>query len=128
IYKLSSFMLIIAFLFFLIFYFFKMDLLNVISGGGDELTALIISILSFRILSSPFSNLFSNVLIIMNGKNEYLNVMKLTVVINTVITFPLIYVFDAVGLAVGLIIVLWLHTLLLAFYIKKRGLNYETAV
>jgi len=78
--------------------------------------------MSLRILSSPFSNLFSNVLIIAGHKKEYLKVMKLTVVANVIIVFPAIYLFDSSGLAVGFVTVLWLHTLMLFLYIKR--INY----
>lgn len=102
------------------FYFLKVGIIEFITNNSNEIVVLLTSIMSLRILSSPFSNLFSNVLIIAGSKKQYLKVMKLTVIINILIVFPAIYLFDSVGLAVGFVIVLWLHTLMLYYYTKKR--------
>ncbi len=120
--QLTKALIVVASILLVSFYFLKLSIIKFITNDINSLVILLTSVMSLRILSSPFSNLFSNVLIIAGHKKEYLKVMKLTVVANVIIVFPAIYLFDSSGLAVGFVTVLWLHTLMLFLYIKR--INY----
>ena len=81
---------------------------------------LIFSILLIRILSSPFSALFTNILIIMKKNKLYLKVMNYTVALHILFVIPSIYIYGAVGLAYGYVILGVIHTTLLYIQIKTN--------
>jgi polysaccharide transporter, PST family len=117
--KLSIGLMILAVLFFTFSFVFSSELIYLVSGENNKLVELLFTILLFRVLSSPFSNFFSNLLIIMKSNSDYLKVMNITVILNILIVFPSIYFYHAEGFAYSFIIMLWIHTLLLYKYMKK---------
>jgi O-antigen/teichoic acid export membrane protein len=101
----------------------KEPIIKFVTNEINLIVLLLISIMSLRIVSSPFSNLYSNVLIIAGRKAQYLKVMKLTVYANIILVFPATYIYESIGLAVGFVTVLWLHTAML--YIQTTKIDYE---
>ncbi|WP_299493848.1 flippase [uncultured Shewanella sp.] len=121
--KLTKLLSIVSIILFFLFYISNESIVEFITSEVNSTVVLLVSIMSLRILSSPFSNLFSNVLIITGNKKPYLKVMKLTVIANVVVVFPAIYLFESIGLAIGFVTVLWLHTIML--YLNTKKISYE---
>lgn len=121
--KLQKYLFLVSLILLLIFFGLKEPIIKFVTNEINLTVLLLISIMSLRIVSSPFSNLFSNVLIIAGRKAQYLKVMKLTVYANIILVFPGIYIYESIGLAVGFVTVLWLHTAML--YIQTTKINYE---
>ena len=117
--KLIIGLFLLSIIFFSFSFIFSKELIHLISGENNEIVELLFVVLLFRVLSSPFSNLFSNLLIIMKENSNYLKVMNITVILNVLIVFPSIYFYQADGLAYSFIVLLWIHTLLLYYYTKK---------
>jgi PST family polysaccharide transporter len=117
--KISAGLAVLAILFFTFSFVFSSELIYLVSGENNKLVELLFTILLFRVLSSPFSNFFSNLLIIMKSNSDYLKVMNITVILNMLIVFPSICFYHAEGFAYSFIIMLWIHTLLLYKYMKK---------
>lgn len=120
--KISIGLMVSATLLFAISFIFNSELVYLISGENNTTVELLLSILLFRVLSSPFGNFFSNQLIIMKNNANYLKVMNITVALNVIMVFPSIYFYQAEGFAYSFITMLWIHTFLLYKYVK-RGQN-----
>lgn len=117
--KLQKYLFLVSLILFLIFSSLTELIIEFITNEINSTVLLLTLIMSFRIISSPFSNLYSNVLIIAGKKTQYLKVMKITVFANIIIVFPAIYIYEAIGLSIGFITVLWLHTAMLYTNVKR---------
>jgi len=111
--------LVVSFSLVLISEYFKDEIVYLITGDYSIEISLILSILLIRVLTFPFGSLFSNSLIIMNNKKDFLRVMNYTVIINLVLVPPSIYFFQEIGLVVSFVVVLILHTFLLLYYLTR---------
>jgi PST family polysaccharide transporter len=116
--RLSTAFLLSGMLFFIVAYSYSSELVYLVSGENNQSIEMLFVILLFRVLSSPFSNFFSNILIIMKENKKYLKVMTITVILNMVIVFPSIYLFSAKGLTYSFVLLLYVHTFLLYRYVK----------
>lgn len=121
--KISLILLILSLLFFIGSYYFSSELVYLVSGEHNEIINFILSILLFRVLSSPFSNFYSNTLIIVSEKAKYMKVMNITVLLNVLFVFPSIYFFHLKGFSISFIALLWIHTAILYKYVKE--IKYE---
>lgn len=117
--KISLVLLVTSTFFFIISYYFASELVYLVSGNYNDVINFVLSILLFRVLSSPFSNFFSNILIVMNEKSKYMKVMNITVLLNVLFVFPSIYLFHLKGFSVSFIALLWVHTAMLYKYVKE---------
>lgn len=126
--KIAIIFLVISFSFVVISEYFKEEIVYLISG---EYNIEVISLLTFfliRVLTSPFGPLFSNSLIIMQRKNEFMKVMNYTVLLDLVLVSPSIYFHGATGLVYSFIFVLLVHVLLLLYFlnysVKQEGVKH----
>ncbi|MEQ3499756.1 flippase [Tenacibaculum sp. SSH1-16] len=120
--RISLVLLVLSLLFFTISYYFTPELVYLVSGKYNDIINFILSVLLFRVLSSPFSNLYSNILIIMKEKSKYMKVMNITVLLNFLFVFPSIYLFHLNGFLIAFVPLLWVHTALLYKYVREvRG-------
>ena len=119
--KIRNLLFVVSSLFFVIFVVSNEVIIKFVTDDLNSNVLLLSLIMSVRVLSSPFSNLYSNSLIISGRKLEYLKVMKYTVLLNILFVFPLIYIYGAVGLAAGFVTVLWFHTILLYIHNKEAS-------
>jgi len=127
--KVSFIFLGVAFILLLISEYFKDEIILLIRGEENTVIVFLLSIFLFRICIFPFGGLFSNVLIIMNKKKEFMKVMNYTVMLYALCVVPSIYFYGVVGLVVSFLTILLAHVLLLRYYVfmpimsKKRKNN-----
>jgi polysaccharide transporter, PST family len=119
VYKIMLTFFILSFIITISAYFFKENIIYIISGENYHLVELIFTILLVRILTSPFSSLFTNILNIMKRNREYLKVMNYTVALHVIFVMPSIYIYGAVGLAYGFVLLGIIHTALLYAKVRK---------
>ena len=117
--KIALIFLAISFAFFLLSEYFKETIVLLITGAQTvEITALL-TVFLLRVLTYPFGSLFSNSLIIMERKKEFMKVMNYTVLLDLLIVPPSIYLYQEMGLVVSFIVVSFVHIFLLLYYVKK---------
>jgi len=117
--KISFIFFAISFSFLVISEFLKEEIVYLITGNYSvEITSLL-TIFLIRILTFPFGPLFSNALIIMQRKSEFMKVMNYTVVLDLILVSPSIYFYGVKGLVYSFIFVLIVHVLLLIIYLQK---------
>ena len=117
--KISFIFLAISFSFVVISEFLKEEIVYLITGNYSvEITSLLTMFL-IRILTFPFGPLFSNALIIMQRKSEFMKVMNYTVILDLILVLPSIYFYGVEGLVYSFIFVLIIHVLLLITYLQK---------
>jgi len=117
--KVSAIYLLIAIGMLLIAEIFRNRLIYLIAGDYSEPISSILFILLFILLNSPFGSLFSNSLIIMHRKSEFLKVMNYTIALNFVIVVPCLYFYGVIGFAYSFVALLLTHILLLIYYLNK---------
>ncbi len=117
--KIAIIFLTISLSLMLISEYFKDEIIYLITGDYSKEISLILGIFLIRVVTSPFGALFSNSLIIMNKKEEFMKVMNYTVIIDLVLVPPSIYFYHEIGLVISFIVVLILHTVLLLYYLMK---------
>ncbi len=104
--------------------FFKEEIVYLVTGNYSvEITSLL-TIFLIRILIFPFGPLFSNALIIMQRKSEFIKVMNYTVILDLILVSPSIYFYGVDGLVNSFIFVLIIHVMLLIIYLQK-SINKE---
>lgn len=113
--NISIIMLVTSFSLVLISQFFKDDIVYLIYGSYNNEISLILSIFLIRVLTFPFGPLFSNSLIIMSRKKEFMKVMNYTVLLDLLIVPPSIYFYQEIGMVVSFMVVLIVHTLFLLY-------------
>jgi len=116
--KIALMFLMISFSFVLVGEYFKESIVSLVTGTSNTEVSLLLSIFLLRILTYPFGALFSNSLIIMNRKKEFMKVMNYTVLLDLLIVPPAIYFYQAMGLVASFIVVLFVHISLLLYYLK----------
>ncbi len=116
--KIALMFLMISFSFVLVGEYFKESIVSLVTGTSNTEVSLLLSIFLLRILTYPFGALFSNSLIIMNRKKEFMKVMNYTVLLDLLIVPVAIYFYQDMGLVVSFIIVLLVHISLLLYYLK----------
>ena len=121
--KTAFIFLSVSFLFVLIFEYFRDDMVYLITGSYNVEITILLSVFLLRVLTYPFGALFSNSLIIMNRKKEFMRVMNYTVLVDLVIVPPFIYFYQEIGLVVSFVSVLFIHVFLLLYYLKKSIKN-----
>ncbi len=122
--KISFIFLAISFSFVVISEFFKEEIVYLVTGNYSvEITSLL-TIFLIRILIFPFGPLFSNALIIMQRKSEFIKVMNYTVILDLILVSPSIYFYGVDGLVNSFIFVLIIHVMLLIIYLQK-SINKE---
>ena len=117
--KISFIFMGIIFMLLFISEYFKDEIVFLIRGEENSVIVFLLSIYLFRLFVSPFGGLFSNVLIIMNKKKEFMRVMNYTVVLYILSVIPSIYFYGAVGLVISFIAILLAHVLLLNYYVFR---------
>lgn len=90
-----------------------------VAGDYSKEISTILVILLLRVITSPFGPLFSNSLIVMQRKKEFLKVMNYTVALDLLVVPPSIYFYGVMGMVYSFISVLIIHVLLLMYYLKQ---------
>ena len=130
--KIAIIFLAISFSFVVISEYFKDEIVYLISGNYNTQISLLLSIFLIRVLTFPFGPLFSNSLIIMKRKKEFMKVMNYTVLLDLLIVPPSIYLFSETGLVYSFVAVLLMHVVLLIIYltnsIKLEGEINDNAI
>jgi len=116
--KIALVFLSISFSFVLLGEYFKDTIVTLVTGTFNTEVSILLSVFLLRILTYPFGALFSNALIIMNRKKEFMAVMNYTVLLDLLLVPPAIYFYQAMGLVVSFIVVLFVHVSLLLYYLK----------
>jgi len=122
--KISFIFVGIAFMMLSISEYFKDEIVLLIRGEENTVIVFLLSIYLFRLCIFPFGGLFSNVLIIMNRKKEFMKIMNYTVILYTLLVIPSIYLYGAVGLVTSFVAILVAHVLLLNYYVF-RPIKFE---
>lgn len=117
--KISFIFLIISFSFLVVSELFKNEIVYLITREYNLEVVSLLSIFLIRIMLFPFGPLFSNALIIMQRKSEFMKVMNYTVILDLILVSPSIYFYGVEGLVNSFIFVLILHVLLLITYLQK---------
>lgn len=122
--KISIIFLVLSTSFTIISQHFKYQIVYIVSGEYNMEVVSIVSILLIRVMTFPFGPLFSNVLIIMQKKNEFIKVMNYTVALDFILVIPSIYFYGVKGLVYSFILLLLAHVILLLICLKmsiKKG-------
>lgn len=117
--KIAIVFLCLSFTLVLLSQYFKNEIVYLVSGEYNMEVISILSIFLIRIITFPFGPLFSNALIIMQRKKEFMKVMNYTVLLDFIIVLPAIYFYGVEGLVYSFIFVLVVHVLLLISYLLK---------
>lgn len=117
--KIAIMFLVFSLLLLLMSEYFKKEIVYLISGEYNIEVISLLSILLIRISLYPFGALFSNALIIMHRKSEYMKVMNATVLLDLMVVLPSIYFNGATGLAYAFLTILLIHGLLLLYYLVQ---------
>lgn len=90
-----------------------------INGETKPEVSLLLTVFLINIITFPFGSFFSNTLIILDKKKEFLRVMNLTVALHILLTPASIYLYGAIGLVCAYVVVVFIHVLLLRFYVNS---------
>ncbi len=117
--KIALVFLAISFVFFIFAEYFKDSIVLLVTGSQTTEVSVLLAIFLLRVLTYPFGALFSNLLVVMERKKEFMKVMNYTVLLNLLIVPPSIYFYQEVGLVISFVVVSFVHILLLVYYFKK---------
>lgn len=117
--RFNIFFLISATLLAGISWLFSDFIVALIVGELDENVVLLFAILLFSIITAPFGPSFTNGLLVIGESARVSKVVMNTMLINTMLAVPLIYYFEAVGLAFAWIIGQVIHVLLYMHEYRK---------
>lgn len=117
--KISFVFIFVSFWFVMIAEIFRDDIIYLITGSYSVKISAILAIFLIRVFTSPFGPLFSNSLIIMEKKSEFMKVMNYTVLLDLVFVTPSIYFYGVEGLVYSFLFVLIIHVVLLITYLQK---------
>lgn len=117
--KISIIFLSISLSFVIVSQIFKTEIVYLITGEYNVEVIALLSVFLIRILTFPFGPLFSNTLIIMQRKKEFMKVMNYTVLLDLILVSPSIYFYGVKGLVYSFICVLLVHVALLIGYLQK---------
>ena len=121
--KIALLFFFISLSFVLSFEYFKETVVYLVTGSYNLEVSVLLGVFLLRVLSYPFGALFSNSLIIMNRKKEFMRVMNYTVLLDLLIVPLSIYHYQAMGLVISFILVLFVHISLLLYYLNKSIQN-----
>jgi PST family polysaccharide transporter len=117
--KIALLFLAISFTFFILSEYFKDGIVLLITGSENIEVSILLMIFLLKVLTYPFGSLFSNSLIIMDRKKEFMKVMNYTVLLDLLIVPISIYFYQEMGLVISYIVVSFTHVLLLIYFFKK---------
>ena len=117
--KIAIVFLCLSFTLVLLSHYLKNEIVYLVSGEYNMEVISILSVFLIRIITFPFGSLFSNALIIMQRKKEFMKVMNYTVLLNFILVLPAIYFYDVEGLVYSFILLHIVHVLLLINYLYK---------
>ena len=95
---------------------FSNEIIFIVSGGSNQEMIEVFMILALSIVSSPFGALFTRGLLVLKRDAIVSSVIKSTLILNTIIVFPLIFYFEAKGLAAAWVVGRIFHAVL--YYVK----------
>ena len=99
----------ISLIFIALLYFFGDKVVQLISGEENFAVVSILMIISISILTSPLGTFFTQMFIIKNETKLFLRVVQFTFITNMILVLPMIYFFEALGLAYTVLISQFVH-------------------
>ncbi|CAA6799286.1 MAG: Membrane protein involved in the export of O-antigen, teichoic acid lipoteichoic acids [uncultured Sulfurovum sp.] len=117
--KVSLIFIALASVFLLFSQYFIEEIIQLVHGEYNAQISFLLSIFLLRILILPFGALLSNSLIIMHRKQEFIRVMNYTVLVDLLIVPLSIYFFKETGLVISFLIIIFVHTLFLWYYVNQ---------
>lgn len=96
-------------IFIALLYFFADKVVQLISGEENFAVVSILMIISISILTSPLGTFFTQMFIIKNETKLFLKVVQFTFITNMMLVLPMIYFFEALGLAYTVLISQFVH-------------------
>jgi len=96
-------------IFIVLLYFFGDKVVQLISGEKNFAVVSILMIISISILTSPLGTFFTQMFIIKNETKLFLKVVQFTFITNMMLVLPMIYFFEALGLAYTVLISQFVH-------------------
>lgn len=85
-------------------FFLSPLIIELMYGVGNDKAVSILQILSLSIVATPLGGFFTQYLIIRSKKKEVLSITFKTMLLNFIYVIPLILFFDAVGLAIAVVL------------------------
>jgi O-antigen/teichoic acid export membrane protein len=79
--------------------------INLVYGPDNDISSLVLSILSISIVSLPLGGFFTQYLIISNREKDVAKVTFKTMIFNFIYVIPLIYFYGAIGLAISVVLI-----------------------
>jgi len=89
----------------IVLFLFSSLIIDLMYGAGHETSILVLQILSLSIIVVPLGGFFTQYLIIQAKKKEVLHITFKTMLLNFIYVTPLILLFDAVGLAIAVVLI-----------------------
>lgn len=86
-------------------FIFAEDIIYLLFGEGKESSIFVLKLLALSILFEPLGGFFTPYLIIKNEKKLVAKITFKTMIFNFIVVFPLIFFFQAIGMAITKIIV-----------------------
>lgn len=99
-------------------FLFKAQIVGLVAGSVDQGIASVFSVLVFAILASPFGSSFTNGLLVLKENQLVSKVVRDTMILNMMIVVPLIYLYQAVGLAMTYVLGQLFHSLYYFYHYK----------
>lgn len=126
--KLIFYFVLIGCLFILTVVLFDQKIVELVSGEINSSVEVILVIISILLLTSPLGTLFTQTFIIKNETKLFIRVVQFTFLTNMILVLPMIYFFDAVGLAYTVFITQIVHMYFnIKYYLITRKRNKEAA-
>lgn len=109
----------ISLTFIILLYFFGDKVVQLIAGEENVAVVSILMIISISILTSPLGTFFTQMFIIKKETKLFLKVVQFTFFTNMILVFPMIYFFEAIGLAYTVFISQVIHMFFNLKYYRK---------
>lgn len=103
--KLLKLYIIILFICSFSLFVFAEHIIHILFGEGKESSILVLRILALSLLFEPLGGFFTPYLIIKNEKKLVAKITFKTMILNFILIFPLIFFFQAIGMAITKIFV-----------------------
>ncbi|MCD8521146.1 MAG: flippase [Saccharospirillaceae bacterium] len=128
--RLNIFLLVSVILLASISWLFSDVIVALMVGELDTNVTVLFSILVFSLVTAPFGPSFTNGLLVLGEDAKVSKIVLNTMLVNMMLVIPLIYCFEAVGLAFAWVIGQVYHVLLYIYEYRKviKGMNVKCVV
>ncbi|MCT7358574.1 flippase [Thalassolituus pacificus] len=122
--RLNMTLLVLSITFALVVYLYSQEIVWLLSGGFNDNIIEVLSVLCVAMVVAPFGSSFTNALLILGDSKGVSLVVFYTMLLNMIIVFPMIYYFEAVGLAYTWVVGQIFHVIIYScryFVVRQRG-------